>query len=386
MAKKKAKPKPNSGNPPKKKKNPLTEHWFVCIVIPLLAIASGFVLHYLPDKELPTIIFESNPPLQQAREKVDEGNDGDALPFIQEAITLDPTNPQSYLLEAEIMLRQGHQPEAVQALDAAAKAVPKPLRKTMRDTRAQVKKSTVDGYIGISSTYEKFGLRDIAIALLVRVCAELPEEGRLREALARLLGSDTTEPTNYEEPDTGGWLQAYVDRLNDDAFTEYGDLYFALLNTDNHDIPILLYCNDGANSALHRHEIYIHDSNEGFSSSGNIRRLIDFYRRRNGTGIGIKQTRVPTSGFGNLHITYNEYTGTLDLNEEDQIEWTVLYNSFDDGHFVYTKARSVIGGIWDSDRTVEEFFEYAAWFEQEYEKLELILYVPGMNIEDAWIH
>ena len=133
--------------------------------------------------ELPAIVFQANPPLEQARQAVDEGNDDEALPFLEAAIALDPTNPQSYLLEAEILLRQGRRPEAVQALDVGAKAVPKPLRKTMRGTRAQVKKSPVDGYLGISSAYETFGLREIAIALLRRVCELMPGESRLREAL-----------------------------------------------------------------------------------------------------------------------------------------------------------------------------------------------------------
>ena len=192
MAKKKAKPKPNSGNPPKLEKSRLVLIW-IPIITALIGAAATILVVFLPSGELPTIIFEVNPPLEQAREKVDEGNDGDALPLIEEAITLDPTNPQSYMLEAEIMLRLDRQPEAVQALDSAAKAVPKPLRKTMRDTRAQVKKSPVDGYIGISTTYEKFGLRDIAIALLERVCKELPQEGRLREALGRLVGEPETQ-------------------------------------------------------------------------------------------------------------------------------------------------------------------------------------------------
>jgi len=159
---------------------------WIPIIVALIGAAATILVVFLPNGELPTIVFMPNPPLEQARQLVDEGNDGDALPYIEEAIELDPTNPQSYLLEAEIMLRQNRQPEAVQALDAGTKAVPKPLRKTMRDTRTQAKKSPVDGYIGISTAYEKFGLWEIAMALLKRVCEELPEESRLREALGQI--------------------------------------------------------------------------------------------------------------------------------------------------------------------------------------------------------
>ena len=151
--------------------------------------------------ELPAIIFEANPHLEQAMQKVDEGNDEEALPLLAEAIALDPANPQSYLLEAEIMLRRGRQPEAVQALDASAKAVPKPLRRTMRDTRAQVKKSPVDGYIGISSAYETFGLREIAVALLKRVCEELPGESRLRRMLEGFMDASENLITDSSDLD-----------------------------------------------------------------------------------------------------------------------------------------------------------------------------------------
>ena len=148
---------------------------------------------------IPPIVFQPNPPLEQAEQLVDEGDYEEALPLLDDAIALDPENPRSYLVKVEVLLHLDRQPEAVQTLDAGAKAVPKPLRKTMRETRTQVKKSPVDGYIGISSTYEKFGLREIAIALLKRVCEELPDEWRLREALGRLIGTIDSEPSASQQ-------------------------------------------------------------------------------------------------------------------------------------------------------------------------------------------
>ena len=82
------------------------------------------------------------------------------------------------------------------------------MRTEFKAAQVEVAKSSVDGYIGLSSAYEKLGWREIALLLLRRVCEELPEEARLRQALERLLNAstqseipqDTTETITTAEP------------------------------------------------------------------------------------------------------------------------------------------------------------------------------------------
>jgi len=109
-----------------------------------------------------------------------------ALLQFDQALVIDPKNPRVYLGKADALLHLSRKEEAVQALSAGAKATSGETRQALSTAQAEVEKSIVDGYIAISSAYETLGWREIALALLQRVCGELPEEGRLREALERL--------------------------------------------------------------------------------------------------------------------------------------------------------------------------------------------------------
>jgi len=91
---------------------------------------------------------------------------------------------------AAALLHLERQDDAISALADGAKATSGETRTALAAAQAEVEKSAVDGYIGLSSAYEMLGWREIALALLRRVCGELPEEGRLREALERVMEDD----------------------------------------------------------------------------------------------------------------------------------------------------------------------------------------------------
>jgi hypothetical protein len=128
-----------------------------------------------------------NPPVVLGEKYLTELDYEQALLQFDQAIVVDPKNPRGYLGKADALLHLDRQPEAVAALADGAKAVPKEQREPLQAAQAEVEKSPVDGYIGLSSAYEKLGWREIALVLLKRVCEELPEESRLREALEGLI-------------------------------------------------------------------------------------------------------------------------------------------------------------------------------------------------------
>ena len=111
-----------------------------------------------------------------------------ALLQFDQAIEIEPKNPRGYLGKADALLHLDRQPDAVQTLDTGTKSAKGDARTALKAAQAEVAESLVDGYIGLSSAYETLGWREIAVALLKRVCEELPEESRLKEALERLMG------------------------------------------------------------------------------------------------------------------------------------------------------------------------------------------------------
>ena len=129
-----------------------------------------------------------NPPLVLGEKYLTDLDYEQAILQFDQAIQIDPKNPRGWLGKADALLHLERQDEAVQALADGAKATSGETRAALKTAQAEVEKSSVDGYIGLSFAYEKLGWREIAIALLKRVCAELPEEGRLREALEGLEG------------------------------------------------------------------------------------------------------------------------------------------------------------------------------------------------------
>jgi len=133
-----------------------------------------------------------NPPLVLGEKYLSDLDYEQALLQFDQAIEIEPKNPRGYLGKADALLHLERQADADAALGDGAKQC-RSQRATLNEARAAVTKSLVDGYIALSSAYEKLGWREIALALLKRVCEELPEESRLREALERLLSGDKGE-------------------------------------------------------------------------------------------------------------------------------------------------------------------------------------------------
>ena len=129
-----------------------------------------------------------NPPLILGEKYLTDLDYEQALLQFDQAIKVEPKNPRGYLGKADALLHLNRQNDAVQALDTGAKATRGEIRDALKLVQAEVAKSIVEGYIGLSTAYEKLGWKEIAIALLNRVCEELPEDSLLREALEKLAG------------------------------------------------------------------------------------------------------------------------------------------------------------------------------------------------------
>jgi len=150
-----------------------------------LTLAAALLLALFACGNPPSI---PNPPLVLGEKYLSDLDYEQALLQFDQAIVIEPKNPRSYLGKADALLHLNMQSEAIATLDTAAKATRGETRAALKTAQVEVEKSAVDGYAGLSVAYEKLGWRDIAIALLRRVCEELPEESRLREALERLAG------------------------------------------------------------------------------------------------------------------------------------------------------------------------------------------------------
>jgi tetratricopeptide (TPR) repeat protein len=127
-----------------------------------------------------------NPPIVMGEKYLLDLDYEQALLQFDEAIVIDPKNPRGYLGKADALLHLDRQADAVATLQAGAKAVVKEQRAALKEAAVEVKKSPVDGFIGLSVAYILLGFREIALALLKRVCEELPEESRLKAVLEDL--------------------------------------------------------------------------------------------------------------------------------------------------------------------------------------------------------
>jgi len=128
-----------------------------------------------------------NPPLVLGEKYLADLDYEQALLQFDQAITIEPKNPRGYLGKADALLHIDRQSDAVTTLANGAKATSGNIRTALKATQAEVAKSPVDGYIGLSSAYEKLGWKEIALLLLRRVCEEMPEESRLRDALESIV-------------------------------------------------------------------------------------------------------------------------------------------------------------------------------------------------------
>jgi len=134
-----------------------------------------------------------NPPLVLGEKYLSDLDYEQALLQFDQAIAIEPKNPRGYLGKADALLHLDRSADAASALSDGAKATGGDTRIALKAAQTEVAKSPVDGYIGLSSAYDKLGWREIALLLLQRVCEELPEEGRLREALEKLTGKIVDE-------------------------------------------------------------------------------------------------------------------------------------------------------------------------------------------------
>jgi len=136
-----------------------------------------------------------NPPLILGEKYLTDLDYEQALLQFDQAITIEPKNPRGYLGKADALLHLDRQADAASALGDGAKQC-RSQRTALNEAKAAVAKSLVDGYIALFTAYEKLGWREVALALLRRVCEELPEESRLREALEgleRLIATSNNE-------------------------------------------------------------------------------------------------------------------------------------------------------------------------------------------------
>jgi len=155
-----------------------------------------------------------NPPLVLGEKYLTDLDYEQALLQFDQAILIEPKNPRGYLGKADALLHLDRQSDAAAALADGAKRC-RPQRAALDEARAEVAKSLVEGYIGLSAAYERLGWREIALLLLKRVCEELPEESRLREALERLIGA-SENATTVATASQGGkekWEEAYAEIL-----------------------------------------------------------------------------------------------------------------------------------------------------------------------------
>ena len=352
----------------KRVKNWFTEHRVATIVIPLLAILIPILFVIVWDNPGERV-FLPNLLLDQAELDLAEGDFDQAIANAEQAIEIEPENPRIWLVLYAAHELNGDREEAMEALREGTRHVRR--RETggaeIRATLAAAEISPKEGLATVVESYQSFGLHPFARRLLQVLVRVFEGVERFAVMLEEEMGVESYTEAGFET-EQEFWVQVYVHSLND-IFDRYGELYFALLSTEYHDIPILLFRNDSAEH--HWYGITIYGSADGFSTSTVAGQSTNFYRRRKGTGIGIKNTRISTPGIGD-RITYIELTETIDL--ETRIEWSFSYPFVVGG-----------GSTIDQYKTVEEFNEYAAWFEQEFERLELIQYVPGMNIKDAWI-
>jgi len=216
-----------------------------------LALAAALLLTAFAACGKPAVAVP-NPPLVLGEKYLTDLDYEAAVLQFDQAITIDPKNPRGYLGKADALLHLDRQADAAQALAEGAKAASGETRRAIAAAQAEAEKSPVDGYIGLSSAYEKLGWRDIALLLLKRVCGELPEEGRLKEALERLEGAlenaldDTETPSTTqaapttEDPkakpplirqnsyDADGTLQWYsIPEYNVDGRVKRSDIYYS---------------------------------------------------------------------------------------------------------------------------------------------------------------
>ena len=126
-----------------------------------------------------------------------------ALLQFDQAILIEPKNPRGYLGKADALLHMERPSDAAEALGAAARQC-RPQRAALNEAQAAMGNSLAEACVALATAYETLGWREIALALLRRVCEELPGESRLKDALGRLLNT----PAQTEPPKTSKTAEA----------------------------------------------------------------------------------------------------------------------------------------------------------------------------------
>ena len=132
-----------------------------------------------------------NPPLVLGEKYLADLDYEQALLQFDQAIEIDPKNPRGYLGKVDALLQLDRQDDAVVVLGDGAKAVSRDQRGDMKFVQEEIGKSPEDGFVGVATTYEKFGWADLALSILDRAAKKFPTMQRVITAwreLAERLG------------------------------------------------------------------------------------------------------------------------------------------------------------------------------------------------------
>jgi len=182
-----------------------------------------------------------NPPLVLGEKYLTDLEYEQALLSFDQAIEIEPKNPRGYLGKADALLHLNRPEDAASALATGAKATRGDVRDAITAAQAEVEKSPVDGYIGIAACYEKLGWKEVALALLKRVCEELPEESRLREALEGMVNAFENVMSTQQISSTkeqAPWVKYYYDEM---LRREADRIAYSLVDLDNSGTPVLFF-------------------------------------------------------------------------------------------------------------------------------------------------
>lgn len=179
-----------------KKKNPLTEHPFVCIVLPILLalIALGgtlFAVFYEKPKT-----FLPNPLLDQAEVLLVEEKYDEAIPMFDEAAATEPDNPRIWLGKyAALELSDRHE-DAVQALREGTTQIKKRATggKEIRAALEAAETSPEEGLAVVVESYQSFGAKEPSLKkFALRLLQVLVRVFDGAERFVRMLAEMTTE-------------------------------------------------------------------------------------------------------------------------------------------------------------------------------------------------
>jgi len=135
-----------------------------------------------------------NPALVMAEKYLADLDYEQAIVQFDQAIKIEARNPRGYLGKADALLQLERQDEAADVLAVAAKKAQKDQREDLKAVQEEIRKSPEDGFVSLSSAYEKLGWRELALSLLRRATAKFPDMQKIVSALKSLsdtLGSDS---------------------------------------------------------------------------------------------------------------------------------------------------------------------------------------------------